>query len=49
MTTKAIVLDAHIMIRAVLDVLESIARPLELGIYAGLQAQALQLPQGRTN
>jgi predicted nucleic acid-binding protein len=27
---------------AVLDALESIVRPLELGVYAGLQAQALQ-------
>jgi predicted nucleic acid-binding protein len=27
---------------AVLDSLESIVRPLELGVYAGLQAQALQ-------
>jgi predicted nucleic acid-binding protein len=26
----------------VLDALESIVRPLELGVYAGLQAQALQ-------
>jgi predicted nucleic acid-binding protein len=27
---------------AVLDALESIVRPLELGVYAGLQAQAMQ-------
>ena len=27
---------------AVLDALESIVRPLELGVYTGLQAQALQ-------
>ena len=26
----------------VLDALESIVRPLELGVYAGLQTQALQ-------
>ena len=42
MSTKAIVLDANILIRAVLDALESIVRPLELGVYASLQAQALQ-------
>ena len=60
MSTKAIVLDANILIRAVLgkrvekrgvksepamavlDALESIVRPLELGVYVGLQSQALQ-------
>ena len=42
MSGKSIVLDANILIRAVSDALESIVRPRELGVYAGLQTQGLQ-------